>query len=221
MADALPEMQQLVAIGYPAAAARQALADTNGDVAAAATMLSSATAAISSEIAAGTTTSIAPTAGGGGQHRPQPQPASPTPLASAKHTTAAGAVAATVPAASAGTGLARPGSSSRLCCPISCDPDDLEALHRQVGWTPGRDHIRPSPGVRARKEQELASVRDRYASETDYILQTVFALAAGPSEEHAGKLVVNRRSLAGRHTRRFLPNLFAYNVPEGTRHFIM
>eukprot|EP01052_Picozoa_sp_SAG31_P007829 SAG31_NODE_380_length_16468_cov_8.328548_2_plen_200_part_00 len=54
--------------------------------------------------------------------------------------------------------------SGRLCGPILCDPSALEALHKRVGWTPGKDHIRPSAAVCERKEVELASRFNQYYS---------------------------------------------------------
>lgn len=61
------------------------------------------------------------------------------------------------PAAAAGGAepAAQPPPSTRGRA-IASDPASLEALHQQLGWTPGKQHIRPTPAVRERKERDLA-----------------------------------------------------------------
>ena len=65
-------------------------------------------------------------------------------------------------------------STSRLRCRVSSNVATLQALHESHGWVPGRAHIRPSQtGVDA-KNDRLQQIRCFYASEVDYILDTVF-----------------------------------------------
>eukprot|EP00727_Mastigamoeba_balamuthi_P006700 m51a1_g2650 hypothetical protein (176) ;mRNA; r:622415-622942 len=101
---------------------------------------------------------------------------------------------------------------------VSAEPRDLQALHELYAWVPGAESIRPSPDTRASKEQYMHNVRQHYASESDYALQTVFGIA--PDTAPDGRLyVASRESLPA--LRRFDRNMFPYCVPAGTRHWTL
>eukprot|EP00697_Spironema_sp_BW2_P000817 gnl/Spiro4/11098_TR5885_c0_g1_i1.p2 gnl/Spiro4/11098_TR5885_c0_g1~~gnl/Spiro4/11098_TR5885_c0_g1_i1.p2 ORF type:complete len:207 (-),score=48.24 gnl/Spiro4/11098_TR5885_c0_g1_i1:102-686(-) len=103
-------------------------------------------------------------------------------------------------------------------CRISNDLDALERLNRRHPWMPGRDNVRPTPEVRAAKEKYLVEVATLYASEGDFILNTIFDLPLATDAD--GKLYVPLRANLPR-LRRFVNNLYPYVLPHGTVHSVM
>ena len=107
-----------------------------------------------------------------------------------------------------------------LNCKISSNVDDLEVLRTVHSWLPGRETVRPTPELRAVKEASLAEVHNTFCSMRDYILQSVFGYAPERDPE-TGKLFVAPERWRTQQKHIFDRNLFSYNVPQGTRHYIM
>ena len=106
-----------------------------------------------------------------------------------------------------------------LNCRVSSDVEELEKLRVLHPWLPGREHVRPPPEQKQRKLEYFSHIRDRYVSEADYALQTVFGFA--PEDDPVtGKLKVVVDPKMAR-TRRFDRNLFPYALPEGSKHWTM
>ena len=111
------------------------------------------------------------------------------------------------------------GSSSRLRGKISSDLDTMQELFEQVGWTPGRESIRPDQDTIMRKNQFLDEVERSYETLGDQVLHVLFSMA--PEVGTTGKYTIaSKDQLAPQ--RRFERNTFAYQAlaPE-TKHFIM
>eukprot|EP01125_Pyxidicula_operculata_P020115 TRINITY_DN7366_c0_g1_i5.p1 TRINITY_DN7366_c0_g1~~TRINITY_DN7366_c0_g1_i5.p1 ORF type:complete len:171 (+),score=7.68 TRINITY_DN7366_c0_g1_i5:145-657(+) len=102
-------------------------------------------------------------------------------------------------------------------CRVPSSPDYLEQLKCEVGWTPGRENIRPSPDIVQKKLIHNQDILDVYASEGDFVLHTIFGFVSTRNNE--GKLEVKKDNLP--QIRRFTRNIFPYNLPEGTNHYIM
>eukprot|EP00808_Paulinella_micropora_P024906 g73161.t1 len=119
--------------------------------------------------------------------------------------------------------------------------DALQQLHDKHPWLPGKEHVRPLPAIKLWKQQFASSLRQQYASETDYVLATIFGFApelksvrvqtgldqtdksrmAKAQEVTQTLYMVPRERLAERKTYRLVRNSFPYQMPEGTRHYIM
>ena len=94
----------------------------------------------------------------------------------------------------------------------------LEALHRKHSWVPGSHQIRPSPEVCLDKARVEESIVRLYSSIDDWILNEVFG--ADVVETSEGKLAVtDRDNIISEPVLR--PNQFPYNVPNGTKHYIL
>lgn len=59
---------------------------------------------------------------------------------------------------------------SLLRAKVSSNVDDLEALHKTTGWTPGMACIRPTEESRREKAQLLDNAKRRYVTTRDYVL---------------------------------------------------
>jgi hypothetical protein len=87
-------------------------------------------------------------------------------------------------------------------CRISADLENLRVLHSLHPWILGPDNIRPDANILLRKSKLASSgVYD--------VNQWSRDLFNCSWEEALGKCYV------------FLPNMFPYNVPKGTKHFIL
>ena len=100
---------------------------------------------------------------------------------------------------------------------IPSDLEEMQKLHELHSWVPGKHSIRPTSESIERKHQFNDMIKRTYASETDYIYETVFQT---PSSEEDGRRKVDR-SLLTKHMRMFERNEFAYDLPADTRHFVM
>ena len=65
-----------------------------------------------------------------------------------------------------------------LRCWVSSDLDDLQKLHEETGWVPGRENVRPTPVVRAQKEMMMTNMGAMWASQADWVCQQVFGSKA-------------------------------------------
>ena len=99
---------------------------------------------------------------------------------------------------------------------VSSDIDDLQSLHKQTGWTPGKQNIRPSDREIREKEEFNSQILKDYMSITDYILNQIFAFT--PSLNSERKLVCKIET-PDKYS--FCENTFPYCLPEKTEHYIM
>lgn len=98
---------------------------------------------------------------------------------------------------------------SYLRCRISSDLDAMEALHAQYPWVPGRDNIRPSEATLALKQEAMASCSGTYSVDewSKQLLGAAWAELQG--------------SGCSQSKYHFEPNAFPYDVPTGTRHYVL
>ncbi len=123
----------------------------------------------------------------------------------------------------------------RLRCKVSSDRDELERLHRERGWTPGREAIRPSPESIADKAILLSNVVRHYDTVRTYVLHRIFRLSASSVGSFSSSLLVvtdetlnsaqrsrsERESGSRARKSVFCDNLFPYLLPPGTRHCVL
>jgi hypothetical protein len=101
-------------------------------------------------------------------------------------------------------------------CKIPSGIDQLAELQRVALWIPGPANVRPSEEVKEAKAAHIDSVLRMYATEGDYVMATV--LGAATEADMNGLL--RACPLAARH-KCLQRNEFPYQMPEGTRHFVM
>lgn len=121
-------------------------------------------------------------------------------------------------------------------------PSDYEILteyHRHHPWIPGSNQIRPSPELKAIKEDTLREIDQKYRSTTDFILSTVFQFPTimdrahnklfvdGVSDEEAdatwSEETLNRLFVSNPSIKplQFVPNSFPYQLTGGGHHYVM
>ena len=105
--------------------------------------------------------------------------------------------------------------SDRLQTRISSDIEELSLLHEVYGWVPGKEHVRPTPAVRAQKELLLSNLSSMWSSPADWVFHHVFA---SPTSRGADGKRSAARPAAGATV--FAPNPFPYDVPRGTEHWV-
>ena len=105
--------------------------------------------------------------------------------------------------------------SERLQTRISSDIEELSLLHEVYGWVPGKEHVRPTPAVRAQKELLLSNLSSMWSSPADWVFHHVFA---SPTSRGADGKRSAARPAAGATV--FAPNPFPYDVPRGTEHWV-
>mmetsp|Transcript_24484 Transcript_24484/g.38180 ORF Transcript_24484/g.38180 Transcript_24484/m.38180 type:complete len:167 (-) Transcript_24484:74-574(-) len=101
---------------------------------------------------------------------------------------------------------------------VSSDIEALAALKVIHPWVPGRDNIRPTPEVIEAKKNFIVERVVQFQTEADYVWGDVFGLPVSINE--GGSLFVERGHVSDDH-RTFKPNLFPYQLPEGTEHWVM
>ena len=128
-------------------------------------------------------------------------------------------------------------AASRMRGRIDSDLNALDELHSRVGWTPQSTCVRPSNEQREEKQRLLDNASARYLNSTrDYILARIFHLPtrAATRSFTDQRLTVDEKTLAaarqealqrkdtdGGWKMEFVPNLFPYQVPDGTKHYVM
>jgi hypothetical protein len=122
--------------------------------------------------------------------------------------------------------------TQHLRCKVSSDVDVLERLRETYPWIPGRESVRPTEASRKQKAQLLENACKRYATLRDYVLHRIFRLACCGQEQgmYAHVLVVEKlvemearrtpfeREQGKNRLTRFVENVFAYDLPNGTRY---
>eukprot|EP01094_Clydonella_sp_ATCC50884_P019980 TRINITY_DN4026_c0_g1_i1.p1 TRINITY_DN4026_c0_g1~~TRINITY_DN4026_c0_g1_i1.p1 ORF type:complete len:169 (-),score=51.18 TRINITY_DN4026_c0_g1_i1:311-817(-) len=107
----------------------------------------------------------------------------------------------------------------RMRTRIDSDVENLERVHQETGWTPGRAHIRPTPEGVERKVSFLEVLLREYEDESDFILSDVFGVATEAGE--SGRKRADRAVLVGSNAKHLVPNHFPYATPPGTHHFVL
>ena len=105
---------------------------------------------------------------------------------------------------------------------VSSDLKCLENLRsRGFAWVPGEDNIRPTSETREKKLEWLKNVVEKkYASRRDFVLHDLFGCETKRNRE--GVMFVDEESLKSLGKKRKLyPNMFPYDLPSGTIHYIM
>ena len=108
-----------------------------------------------------------------------------------------------------------------LRCKVSSDVKTLIALRRRgFDWIPGEDNIRPTPETREKKVKWLESVMSKYVGRRDFVLHDLFRCETRRNEK--GLMLVDEASLkrVGKK-RKLYPNMFPYDLPSGTIHYVM
>ena len=104
---------------------------------------------------------------------------------------------------------------------VSSNIDALILLKERLGWTPGKNQIRPTAHVKNKKGQVMEAVSNVYGSPLDYLLCAVFSMPSF-KEENTGKLItgsfenpewVCESAVLG-------PNEFPYAVDVNTFHSV-
>lgn len=115
---------------------------------------------------------------------------------------------------------------------ISSDIQSMEELHRRFPWIPGGESIRPNPTIIENKKNYISNMLNRYEAMQDFVLHRIFGLKNEVKGDWANsKLFVSDAQISAaraavcargdRHEYRFIPNLFSYAVPDGTKHYVI
>lgn len=115
---------------------------------------------------------------------------------------------------------------------ISTNLEAMQALHDKHSWIPGAESIRPNAALIEKKHNYITNMLTRYVTLQDFFLHRIFGLKSTVqgdwqnSKLHVAETeIVAARQAAmeksNRHTYRFIPNLFSYQVPVGTKHYVI
>ena len=115
---------------------------------------------------------------------------------------------------------------------ISSNLDSLEQMHIKHGWIPGSESVRPSTDIIEKKKNYISNILNRYVNLQDLVLHRFFGLKTvvqgdwNNSRLHVtDKEISSARLTAAKnrntHEFRFVPNLFSYQVPVGTNHYVI
>ena len=115
---------------------------------------------------------------------------------------------------------------------ISPSLENMAELHTKYGWIPGSESIRPNPAIIEKKLNYITNMLTRYGTLQDFFLHRIFRLKAtnqGPwnnSRMHVSETEITSARIAAaeksnHHEFRFIPNLFSYQVPVGTNHYVI
>jgi len=115
-----------------------------------------------------------------------------------------------------GTGLVnglRPANQT-LRSRISCKAQEMQKLHEATGWTPGAEHVRPSPEMLSQKEFFLHNLA-RMWTPADWVFCHVFNM---PACAGSG-LRTAKRPASG--LTKLAQQPFPYSLPDGVQHFVL
>jgi hypothetical protein len=115
---------------------------------------------------------------------------------------------------------------------ISSNVDTMQELHTKYGWIPGCESIRPNAAIKEKKHNYITNMLIRYVSLQDFVLHRFFGLKTitqgdwsnsrmHVSDTEISSARINATKNGNRHEFRFLPNLFSYQVPVGTNHYVI
>jgi hypothetical protein len=108
----------------------------------------------------------------------------------------------------------------------------MQELHIKYGWIPGCESIRPNAAIKERKNNYITNMLTRYGSLQDFVLHRFFGLKyeiqgdwnnsrmrVSDKEISAARIAATTNS--NRHRFHFVPNMFSYQVPAGTNHYVI
>lgn len=98
---------------------------------------------------------------------------------------------------------------------LQINPYRINYFHCLYPWCPNEKQVRPSFSINQEKMKNLNLEISKYFTEEDFILHTVFKSNTIIENE---KLVAIKNNLP-KYV--FLPNIYPYQVPEGTKHYII
>ncbi|CAF3330169.1 unnamed protein product [Rotaria sp. Silwood2] len=115
---------------------------------------------------------------------------------------------------------------------ISTNPESMQELHLKYGWIPGGESIRPDTASKEKKHNYITNMLTRYVSLQDFVLHRFFGLKFvlqgnwNNSRMHVPDTEISSARIAMKqnsktHEVRFVPNLFSYQVPADTNHYVL
>ena len=103
-------------------------------------------------------------------------------------------------------------------CKISSDINVLNKYNKLYEWIPNELNIRHIESVLNDKAALLNKIKLWYVSMLDYILITIFGAQENLSDE--GKIYASEKKKY-KNNYKFTKNIFPYNLPNDTNHYIM
>lgn len=94
--------------------------------------------------------------------------------------------------------------------------ENLDELNDKYQWVPGRENIRPCEEVINKKDKWIENLSNFYENEKQYVLSDIFNF---DSYFDSGKLVVKDFDI--KETFVFKENMFPYNLPFNTNHYVI
>lgn len=108
---------------------------------------------------------------------------------------------------------------------ISSNVDYLDQLYHTVHWTPCRDSIRPTADIIDKKKYFVTNMLQMYHDRDDYVLHKLLGCTPelyNPSDGPYSAMCVRQIDRpAGRRRHCFIPNMFRYQVPPTTNHYVL
>jgi hypothetical protein len=115
---------------------------------------------------------------------------------------------------------------------ISSSLDSMQELHLIYGWIPGSENIRPNDDMKEKKKNYITNMLTRYVSLQDFVLHRFFGLKPIVQGDWTNSRLhvpdteislarINRTNNSNHHEFRLVPNLFSYQVPAGTNHYVI
>ncbi|CAF0803817.1 unnamed protein product [Rotaria sp. Silwood1] len=115
---------------------------------------------------------------------------------------------------------------------ISPNTETMQELHLKYGWIPGAESIRPNSEIKEKKNNYITNMLTRYVSLQDFVLHRFFGLKYilqgdwNNSRMHVSDTEISSARIAMKqhsktHEFRLVPNLFSYQVPSGTNHYVI
>ena len=101
---------------------------------------------------------------------------------------------------------------------ISSEKTALENFHKKFPWIPGEKNIRPTESQIKEKEEFFNRILLHYSSIRDYILIEIFNLNSNFDDMGKLKLEIKTDIL---NNYKFIKNMFPYDLPQNTHHYIM
>jgi len=102
-------------------------------------------------------------------------------------------------------------------CQVSSDVNSLDKLNEIYNWIPNKDCIRPSDKDIEKKSLFFDNIKNFYESDKDYVLVDIFGFSSIINDN--GKLKVIEDNIEDKYI--FEPNIFPYNLPYNTKHYVL
>jgi len=99
---------------------------------------------------------------------------------------------------------------------ISSDKNELDVLYESYKWIPNSRCIRPTEDMKLKKSDFYNNINKNWVSFEDYILYSIFN-----SEKIITKNIRSSKRINIENEKRFVPNMFPYQLEEGGQHWVM